>query len=315
MACHRRAAAPRRACRRPPPGRVDLVEPTEYLLRLVIIGATGYIGARLAAAGRARFEVLGTSSRAIDGLQPLDLAQPPDDGAPWLRAGDVVCVTAAISSPDVCAREYDRARAVNVVGTSRFVRQALGRGARVIFFASDTVYGEQAEAFDESAAIAPAGEYAAMKAEVESSFAAEPGFKSIRLSYVFSAGDKFTRYLGGCARRGETAEVFDPFVRSVVHLDDVVAGVLALADRWSTVPAPHLNFGGPAAVSRLEFATTLQRLAWPALRFTVTEPPAAFFAARPRHIPMNSPWLARLLGRPPATLAQAVAAELTHLEH
>ncbi len=56
---------------------------------------------------------------------------------------------------------------MNVTGTSNFIQSVIDRGARVVFFSRDTVYGEREDAFDESAVCNPAGEYAEMKREVE----------------------------------------------------------------------------------------------------------------------------------------------------
>jgi dTDP-4-dehydrorhamnose reductase len=279
-------------------------------MRLIVVGASGYIGRRLLqAAAASGVPTVSTSSKSGGGLHLLDLAQPGQFDFGLIDAGDTVCLAAAISAPDICAREHDRAWALNVTGTTAFAEGALQRGARIVFFSSDTVYGERPDAFDESAALAPAGEYAAMKAEIERRFAGEPNFKSIRLSYIFSRDDKFTRYLVGCAERGEGAEVFDPFLRAVIHRDDVTEGVIALSRRWSEIAAPSLNFGGPAAVSRVEFAGLIQRIALPRLTFTVTTPAPDFFTNRPRAIHMASPLLSQLLGRPLRTLATAISIE------
>jgi dTDP-4-dehydrorhamnose reductase len=279
-------------------------------VRLFVVGASGYIGSRLLqAAASCGVPAVGTSTKGADELHRLDLSAPEDFDYGLLDAGDTVCLAAAISAPDVCAREHNRAWALNVNGTTTFTERALQRGARIVFFSSDTVYGERPDAFDESAALAPAGEYAAMKAEVERRFAGDASFKSIRLSYVFSRSDKFTRYLFGCAERGESAEVFDPFLRAVIHRDDVTDGILALSRRWRDIAAPSINFGGPAAVSRVEFASLVQRIAMPRLTFAITTPAPEFFTNRPRAINMASPLLSQVLGRPQRPLAAALSIE------
>ena len=277
--------------------------------KLFVIGATGYIGGALLERGKNGRSVFGASSSGINGLLTLRLDAASDFDYGKFSDGDVVLLTAAISAPDICAREYDRAWGVNVIGTSEFIHSVLARGGRVAFFSSDTVYGERDDAFDECAECRPAGEYAVMKHEVERRFAGHPLFKSIRLSYVFSSEDRFTRYLVGCAQRGEEAELFHPFFRSIVHRDDVVQGALALADRWNEVPESIINFGGPATLSRVGFAECVQANALPNLRFRVTKPDDEFFRNRPRIIAMNSPILPSLLGRPAHTLAEAVQIE------
>ena len=280
--------------------------------RLLVVGATGYIGARLLAEARARgHEAVGTSSDGREGTLGLDLGRPAGfDLSAW-GAGDLALITAAISAPDVCANDRPRAYGVNVTGTDQLVGGLLKRGVRVAFFSSDTVYGEQDQPFDEAAAARPAGDYAAMKHELELRHAGHPGFKALRLSYVFSADDKFTRYLAACARDGKAAEIFDPFDRAVVHRQDVIDGALALARRetWDALPQPVINFGGPATLSRVNYAQILRTEAWPQLRCEVVTPEPAFFTNRPRRIAMRSPLLERLLGRTPRTLAQAAVIE------
>jgi len=279
--------------------------------RWVVIGATGYIGSKLFAAAAQRGEVLGTSSSAASSQYALlNLAAPADFVERSIRPGDVVYLTAAISAPDVCASNPGWARQINVVGTGEVIEQALRVGASVIFFSTDAVYGEQDVEFDESLPCRPAGEYASMKHEIEERFKGRAAFKSLRLSYVFSSEDKFTRYLSGCVRSGASAEIFHPFFRSVVYREDVVAGALGLAAQWDEVSEQNINFGGPEILSRIQFAEYVRGAGLPDLRFDVVHPKPAFFEHRPRSIAMRSPILSRLLGRSPLPIDQAARIEL-----
>jgi len=282
--------------------------------KIITVGATGYIGSRLHDRASKDFVTCGTSSRGADGLLRLSLEAPGGFDYEIIRQADVVFLAAAISAPDICAREHERAWAVNVTGTSEFIARVMARGGRVIFFSSDTVYGERNDDLDEMAACNPAGEYAAMKQEVEGRFLGSPLFKSIRLSYVFSREDKFTRYLSGCSARDEKAEIFHPFYRAVIHRDDVVEGAIALARRWDEFPQGIINFGGPKVLARTEFVEILQEAALPNLRFQVIEPAADFFENRPRVIRMVSPVLPALLGRVAHTLSEAAMIEFARGE-
>ena len=273
--------------------------------KIITIGASGYIGKPLFSMTMG----YGTSSLGADSLLRLQLDAPDAFDYEIINPSDVVLLTAAISAPDICAREHDRAWAVNVTGTSEFTDKVMARGGRVVFFSSDTVYGERDDDFDEQALCNPAGEYAEMKHAVEKRFLGDPLFKAIRLSYVFSCEDKFTRYLYGCARRGEEAEIFHPFYRAVIHRDDVVEGAIALAQRWDEFPQSIINFGGPEVLARTEFAKILQSTALLNLKYCVIEPEADFFKNRPKVIRMVSPVLSELLGRPPHGLAEAAKIE------
>lgn len=275
----------------------------------IIVGATGYIGKFLYSRAKVSGRAYGTSSTGAEGLLRLSLGAPGKFDCSIIQQNDVVFLTAAISAPDVCAREHDYAWAVNVTGTSEFIAKVMARGGRVIFFSSDTVYGERDDEFDEHATCNPAGEYAEMKRAVEKQFLDNPLFKVIRLSYVFSREDKFTKYLSECADRNEEVDIFHPFYRAVIHRDDVVDAAIALAVRWDEFPQSIINFGGPEVLARTDFAKILQDAAIPKLRYRVVEPNADFFKNRPRVIKMNSPVLGALLRRPAHTLHEAVKIE------
>jgi len=277
--------------------------------RLFVIGAKGYIGRYLVDRAKSKFVVHETSSAGAADAIHFQLAQPSSFNYANIQSTDVFLLAAAISSPDVCAKDHEYAWSVNVTGSSKFIAEVIARRGRIIFFSSDAVYGERKAECDELADCRPAGEYAAMKYEVERRFHGHESFKSIRLSYVFSKEDKFTKYLIGCSERNEEAELFHPFYRAVVCRADVVDGVLALVQRWEEFPQYVFNFGGPQLLSRVQYAECLQRMALPNLRFRVTEPDEAFFKNRPRTIAMSSPYLAQLLGRPVRTLCEAVGTE------
>ncbi|TAK43818.1 MAG: NAD-dependent epimerase/dehydratase family protein [Betaproteobacteria bacterium] len=278
------------------------------LQRLVVVGATGYLGGRIMAEARAIVPSVGTSSRD-PGMLRLDLDRPEEFDYAQLGTGDVVMLCGGITDPDACAREHARAWALNVEGTIAFMERALRRGARVVFFSSDTVYGERDADFDEAAACRPAGAYATMKGAVERHFAGHAQVRTLRLSYVFSGADKFTRYLQDCLDRGEEAAVFQPFERAIVHRDDVVAAALGLAQRWQEVPGYAINIGGPEIVSRIEFAEMLKNAVMPRLRYRKVDPGPEFFHNRPRVIRMRSPLLASLLRRPARALREAIRLE------
>jgi len=279
--------------------------------KVFIIGATGYIGKKFLETARelVTIPVYGTTTSGSGSLIQLRFDDLKAFDFNLFDDGCVTFVLAAISAPDICALEHDRASAVNVEGTAKFIAQVIQRGGRVVFFSSDTVYGARADEFDEKAACNPSGEYAVMKREVEQRFLGNASFKSIRLSYVFSREDKFSRYLAGCVERNEEAELFHPFYRAVVHRDDVIKGALALAKHWDETPEQFVNFGGPEVLSRVEFAKCLQKIFLQHLKFKVTEPDDTFFENRPRIIAMKSPVFTRLLGRTPSSLFEAARIE------
>jgi dTDP-4-dehydrorhamnose reductase len=283
------------------------------LRKLFVVGATGYIGSALYKEAKLKFITFGTSSSVSSGMITLDLNSPSIFDYKLIGSSDIVLIVAAIPSPDICAREFDRAWATNVTGTSKFIEKVIERGGKVIFFSSDTVYGERSNNFNEDLESKPAGEYAEMKSEVENFFLASPLFKSIRLSYVFSCDDNFTKYLLKCAEGDQEADIFHPFYRSIIHRDDVIKGVMELASQWDIFPQKIINFGGGELLSRIDFAETIKNFVLPNLKYQVTKPNNDFFENRPRIIAMKSNILPKLLGRPAHTLAEAVRIEFNRV--
>jgi nucleoside-diphosphate-sugar epimerase len=279
-------------------------------MKKIIIGATGYIGKPLYLRARKSSAVCGTSTKKNnDDLVTYNLNEPNEFVDQYVERGDLIFLTAAISAPDICAKEKDRVWSINVTGTSELIRASIKRGARVIFFSSDTVYGESVDIFDERYPSNPKGEYATMKHEVEQRFLDNSAFKSLRLSYVFSRDDKFTRYLVACQKNNEVADLFHPFYRAIIHLDDVISGALALSECWEEIPEQVINFGGPQVLSRVEFAECLRDVYLHDLHFRVTQPDEVFFRNRPPFISMSSPILGKLLGRSPLNLSEAAMHE------
>lgn len=277
---------------------------------ILVVGATGYLGKELMTyAQRNSYFTLGTSSSGGNGLLCLNLDSSLNFDYEIVGCDTTVLLSAAISSPDFCAREYDRAWTVNVTGTTVFVERVLAKGAKVVFFSTDAVYGERSEPFDEDTYCSPLGEYALMKAEVENRFTTDANFKSIRLSYVFSSEDKFTKYLLDSVSHNVAAELFHPFFRSMIYREDVVDGVFALVENWEETSEKVINFGGPQLLSRLDLAECLKHSVLPELKFKIIEPSNDFFRNRPRVIAMRSEVLQRLLGHSSRTIHEAVRLE------
>jgi len=276
--------------------------------KLIVVGATGYIGKSLYNKTQQDRNVVGTSRAGENGLIKLDLLAPKLFDYQTVNQGDVVIMTSAISAPNICSEQFDYAYSVNVSGTSLFIEDVISRGGRVIFLSSDTVYGA-GEGFTEESASNPVGEYAAMKSEVERRFISNNSFKVARLSYVFSLGDKFTQYINGCAVQNNDAEIFHPFYRSVIYRNDVVDGLIELALNWDIYPDRIFNFGGSQLLSRVDMATALKNLVFSNLNFRIIQPEPSFFEKRPQTIGMISDSLSNLLGHPPLLFEEAIKAE------
>ena len=280
-------------------------------MAIVVIGARGYIGHKIFSSLKKGGFAWGTATQSDGENVPLDLSVPENFDFARIKDDDFVILTAAISSPDICANQRSLAYAVNVKGTSYFINKCLDRGARILFFSSDTVYGAVDAEIDETTLTNPVGDYAQMKVDLEQRFMGRPGFKVFRLSYVFSRDDIFSQYLANCAKVGSVAEVFHPFYRRVVYREDVVDAAVRLGQIWDDVDSPVINVGGSELLSRQDMALIFKQMVAPKLDMRVVKPGADFFVNRPRIINMDCPLLPIVLGRQPHTIRQAMAVEFS----
>jgi dTDP-4-dehydrorhamnose reductase len=271
-------------------------------MNVFVVGNKGYIGAN-------NLIVRGVSSHPDPDMLHLDLSQPENFMYSQIGMGDVVLVTAAISSPDVCRDRQAFANMINVIGTGYFIERCLERDAKVVFFSSDTVYGPCKMERDERAVCYPAGEYAHMKREIESRFMDHPAFKTLRLSYVFSHEDKFTSYLTMCEDAHKVAEIFHPMLRRIIYLGDLLDLLKLICTSWDKVTDKVINVCGPELLSRIDIANFYRECVSPDLQYDIVEPPPDFFIARPEVINISNLALQRILGRSPRYIRDAMKIE------
>ena len=274
-----------------------------------LVGATGNIGKRVVEKGGDKINVISRFELKLDQRPLYYNFDAKSIGGTSIIEGDVIIFAAAISEPPLVSAQFQKALAVNVESTGEFIQGAIDLGCKVLFLSSDTVYGDVETGFDESHPINPKGAYAEMKSIVEKRFEGNPNFKSFRCSLNFYKDDRFTQYLKTCAANNVEADIFDPLTRAIIHRDDTVDAILAVANDWSLAEGQYTNCGGPQVLSRAQIAETMKRVALPNLQFKVSRPPSKFYTDRPAFIEMKSPNLKRILGRSPVTFEEAVKIE------
>lgn len=275
-------------------------------MKTILIGKNGYIAKAYL---KKHPEAIPTTSIEDGESKLLDLETFNPSMLEWADPESVILLMAGISSPDICSKHYDKAYAINVKGVSSLIRTALSKGIKVIFFSSDTVYGENIDTVDETSNCHPVGDYGRMKYEVEQTFLGEPNFKTLRLSYVFSKEDKFTKYLLESKANNKAIQVFEPFDRSIVYLQDVLTCIDKVIENWNQTNN-IINVCGPETISRSDFVKTLcQTSTLKGLAYEIVIPEEAFFLNRPKTIKMRSAWMEKLLKSDWHTFQEAVKIE------
>jgi len=269
----------------------------------LIIGKNGFIAKKLF--DRGEYKAATSDELSSDGLY-LNLKNPEIFDYSYIDEQTNIIFLAAISSPDICNNNYDEAYKVNVIGTKYFIEEAIKKGAKVLFFSSDVVYGNTLEMVDENSKTNPFGNYAKMKDEVEIAFENKKNFKVFRLSYVLSKEDKYLSYLKSCIDKNEVAEVFHPFSRKVVYIEDVLEAIENVIARWDDFENQKFNICGDEDISRKDIADFYNEEVGNMLKYTILEPNDKFWEARPKDINITTLYLEKLLGKKPTKIKDAI---------
>jgi GDP-4-dehydro-6-deoxy-D-mannose reductase len=140
-------------------------------MRVLVTGASGFVGAHLESLLRSRGHHVTTLSRDGEVDHRVDITEA-DEVTRAVRAAapDGIVHLAAVAYVPDAEHDAGAAHAVNVIGTRNVIDAAHAVGARTVFASSGAVYGDGAEAkppFVESARLGPRGVYAETKAEAE----------------------------------------------------------------------------------------------------------------------------------------------------
>lgn len=224
--------------------------------RLLVTGGSGYLGRRLAALAAAQgwavTSAYQTNLPASGDPLRLDLL----DGAAVRAALADLHPTAIIHT--ACSNR-DAANIAAIAPAARHLAEATHTlGLRLVHVSTDMVFDGEHAPYADDAALGPLTNYAAAKAEAEGIVqAACPAAAIGRPSLIWSLEplDRQTAWLVDGMRRGERVTLFTDEVRCPVHVDDLAAALLALAERPEI--AGPLNLGGEQALNRWGFGLRL----------------------------------------------------------
>lgn len=284
-------------------------------MKVAIVGSSGYIAGYLLKEFSSMPEVEQILKIDVkDADEIIDLQHADRFDYDRLKDMDIIVFTAAISGPDKCASEFDFCWSINVTGTQYFIKQAIARTCRVIFFSSDAVFGDiPGRIYDENSVTAAVTPYGRMKKSIEDEFKDSPYFKAIRLSYVASARDRFMTYCLNCVRNNETADIFHPFYRNAIVVSDVVNVVKWLSIHFDEYKPFVLDVAGKELVSRVRMADELNRVIGGKLKYTISQPGEAFFTNRPKITQMRSLYMQEYSILPDNTFTEKIQHELKEI--
>lgn len=231
-------------------------------MKLLITGASGYLGRRLCQRAERRHLVwAGFASHpgAVAAGRPLhlDFLRPRRTAARIRELSPAAIIHAAAINPG--GRE-DEMAAVNV-GGSRLVAAATRElGARLLHVSTDVVHDGRHAPYADDAPPSPVGLYARTKAEAEAAVLGEmPAAVVVRTSLIYGldAPDNGTAGFAARLEAGEPVRLFADVLRQPMWTEALADALLRLVE---SAEGGFFNIAGSQVLSRDQFGRKL--LAW-----------------------------------------------------
>ena len=266
-------------------------------MKSLVIGKNGLIARKIAEKiyqkQKNQSDFLFTSSNKVSLDKKtifLDLNNPNDFDYSIVKKFSNIIMLGGISSPDECENNPKKTKEINYYGTKFFIEKCLKLNAKVLFFSTDLVYGNSKSVFNEDSIVNPECNYSFWKNNIEKTFINNNNFKVFRLSYVLSIEDKFLTYLHNCRLNNSIAEVFHPFYRNVIFIDDVIDATFNAFNSWEITNQIN-NVCGNESISRKDIAESILSGG----QIKVIDPGEAFWKIRPKIIHVESIYLKDIL--------------------
>ncbi|MFF8772974.1 SDR family oxidoreductase [Kitasatospora sp. NPDC015120] len=227
--------------------------PPESRLRILLLGASGFVGGGLWSHLAARHEVVGTyATRPAPGLVRLDLRDESRLAALAAGGFDLVVHAAGLVPLEQAEADPELAHRLNVRPVEVLLDAVRGSAAKLLLLSSDNVFDGTREQYTEADLRAPVNVYGRTKAAAEDLLLAEGGHLAVRIPMVFGRGpwaNTFLARLAGPATAARTDLVCAP-----VYLPSLGPALSRLWDRTGM-----LHYGGADVVTRYELMSRVRR--------------------------------------------------------
>jgi dTDP-4-dehydrorhamnose reductase len=224
--------------------------------RMLVIGATGFLGGWLMRSHDNRFERIAASRIACDVTDPASVRL-----AFLATRPDVAILAAALADIDRCEREPELARAININGAENVANECARTGVRLLFTSSGAIFDGTADKYHESDSPHPLSLYGKTKAEAEQRIRQiVPGAVIVRLSLALghSSGggtNALLDKLEAAFRKGNPVYAPADEFRNAIDVDTLSRWILDLAYARDASGIFHL--GASNAMSRYEIVRHL----------------------------------------------------------
>lgn len=236
-------------------------------MRLLITGAAGLLGGRLAECLAFRFDVTAGYHRAKPphGLAAcrVDVTSEPQLHAVVARVRpDAIVHSAAMADADQCERAPEDAQRVNVAASQAIARVCAQAAIRLVALSTDLVFDGSQAPYREEARGHSNLVYGQTKLAGEEALLGEyPEAAVVRVALVIGRGfgprATASEAIAWRLASGQRVRLFSDQHRSPVAADSVADAIARLALGRQT---GHFHLGGPERISRLELGLRVARV-------------------------------------------------------
>ncbi len=230
--------------------------------RLLITGASGFVGGNLALRAAERWQTFATlhaaavTANRVAAVSAIDVSQSGDvDRAVDEVHPDAIIHAAAMANLDAAAADPQRARQVNVEGTRNVARAAARIGARLVYLSTDLVFDGEHAPYREDVEPKPILTYGRSKLEGERAALETAPCCVVRSALLFgwsrTAAACFTEVMLRRLREGHRVKLFSDEFRTPLAVDTLCEILLELAERCELAGVYHA--AGTERLSRYEF--------------------------------------------------------------
>ena len=232
--------------------------------RLLITGASGFLGWHLCRLAAAKWSLVGVARRnpaAVSDGTPLvgDLTEAGFFSTLFetIQPGAVIHAAAA-SSSDFCNKHGDASRRINVIAAENLARECSRRKLPFVFTSTDLVFDGTRPPYSESDPTAPVSAYGRQKAEAEKRIlACCPEALICRLPLLIgrsgAPGDSFSMRILKALIASNPLNLFVDEYRTPVDGESAAAGILTLLGQATGI----LHLGGRDRISRYQMGLRL----------------------------------------------------------
>jgi dTDP-4-dehydrorhamnose reductase len=280
--------------------------------RLLVTGAAGLLGGRLAAILAVSHDVIALRHQAAvpAGLAAVDadiLDPGTMDRAFESARPDAVLHSAALADADRCEREPDLARRCNVEASAEIARRCGQRGLRLVALSTDLVLGGERAFSSEEERPRPLLHYGRTKLEAEDAVLAEsPDAVVLRIALVIGRGygprTTATESLAAALAAGGRPRLFHDQYRTPIDPESIADAVARVLDGTA---AGRFHVGGAERLSRYELGQRVAQVLRLPANFERTSQ-AAQDVRRPAEASLDSSRARRELGWEPRALDDAI---------